>query len=144
MKKITTLSAALILIAGCSSNGGENLTDEQKSNMSVVKWRSSGIVFKHTGLRLISIDGKKVGGGEYWVTSGRHEIKYACGRWQSEAKIDGKTFSEGTSQVYFKAGEAYFLAGKRSSSAVGESCSVVKFTYDEAKKKSPSIAFMFI
>ena len=82
MNKLLSLSA-LLLLSGCASNGGETLTAEQKTNMALVKWHSNGLVKNHTGLRLLSIDGNGVDGGEYWVTAGEHELKFACGRWLS-------------------------------------------------------------
>jgi len=80
------------------------------------KWHSNGLVQNHTGLRLLSIDGNGVDGGEYWVTRGEHELKFTCGRWESDKVIDGSTYSKGQRTVSFEAGEAYFLAGKRTGS----------------------------
>jgi hypothetical protein len=144
MLKLLSLSV-LLLLSACASNGGENLTAEQKTNMALVKWHSNGLVKNHTGLSLLSIDGKGVGGGEYWVTAGEHDLKFACGRWESDKVVDGSTYSKGQRTVSFEAGETYFLAGKRTGSGRNiDVCSLHKFTYEEAKKRANSITAMFM
>jgi len=77
---------------------------------------------------------------KYWVTAGEHDLKFACGRWESDKVVDGSTYSKGQRTVSFEAGETYFLAGKRTGSGRNvDVCSLHKFTYEEAKKKANSI-----